>query len=129
MITNESRLGRTQHKLYSYDAIRGLVSRAKAHRVLSLVDVYNAEQAGIKTDGAPWVVKCEHGTMIAMDTLPKAKWSASKPDAWCSKCQEKFIRLQDMRDLRSGIMTKQIVTGPVVHAPQSLYSVPQSAKA
>lgn len=100
--------GRKQTKIYNYDRIPGCLGIQKAHRILADVAMFHGEQAGIKTDeGSPWVAKCPHGTMIAMHTLPLLKWAASKPDSWCKECQAKFVALQDVRTLRSGLLDKQ----------------------
>lgn len=82
----------TGEQYYCAEGLAGLVERRK-NRIMGVrVGVYNCEQAHLDPDGGPWAVVCEdHGSILNVDTLRRAREEASGPYNWCEVCQENSI--------------------------------------
>lgn len=73
---------------YGYDGLAGCVSRHRSRQTGTLIGIYNAEQAGLDSEGdANWYTLCEdHGESIAHRTLHLAKDFSAVPAEWCEAC-------------------------------------------
>ena len=67
--------------------LAGCVQSSKNRHTETIINVYNAKEAGIDSEDK-WITSCEdHGQMISSKSLSKAKNSASYPE-WCSECKK-----------------------------------------
>jgi hypothetical protein len=81
----------------SFDGEAGCVVKAQNKVTRTVIAVYNAEQAGLDSDGT-WVTTCEeHKVMIGNRTLRLAKMSAAYPWAWCDECRSLVEGRNDAR--------------------------------
>lgn len=84
---------------YGFNGVAGCVSQHVPRSGMTLVGVYNCEQAGIDDGGSetnplPWATVCErHHIIVTHRTLVSAKRHAVAPRQWCEQCREEYDRL------------------------------------
>lgn len=74
-------------KQYTAHGFAGCVEQ-RARYNGAIVGVYEAEQAGLCTEGGKWVIVCEdHGQLENHGSLTRAQQAARKPDGFCTECR------------------------------------------
>lgn len=52
------------------------------------VELYDGALQGLDTDGGRWSLVCEHGSVLAVDTIRAAEAWWGHPRDWCDTCRD-----------------------------------------
>ncbi len=66
----------------------------------TLINIYNADEAGLDPDGGDWVTVCEdHSEVCNHTTLSRAREWSTAPQYWCPRCKvlERLDRIYEDR--------------------------------
>lgn len=72
---------------FDLNGIAGLVHERTARQTGTVVQLFNAAQAGVEADGG-WVLFCEHGTHQDHTKYKMALAGMPKPHDFCEKCAQ-----------------------------------------
>ncbi len=76
-------------KAYNEHGLAGCVQKTRSRKTGTMVGVYNAEQAGLDTEGGPWAVICEeHDSVVNFPSITTARSWAPTPHEFCDECQK-----------------------------------------
>jgi hypothetical protein len=75
-------------KVYDFNGLPGCVMQRRSRDTGALIGLYNAAQAGMKTDAGAWTTVCEdHGTVVNHARLADARAWMAEPSIWCEGCR------------------------------------------